>query len=205
MSAASRATAQQKPSFANAIFFDSPSAFGTWLSQNHATATEVFVGYYKKHTGRQVMPWSQAVDEALCWGWIDGQVKSIDSNRTAQRFTPRKKKGSHWSRINVEKVAILEAAGRMRDPGRAAFALRTEENTAQTYFEREAKGLSEEFKVRLETDEGAAAYVEGRTPGYRRQVFDWIMSAKRPETRERRLVELIESSAQQLDVRQFRR
>ncbi|KAK6087985.1 hypothetical protein SCUP234_01051 [Seiridium cupressi] len=179
------------------IYFDSPSALGHWLSANHSSKTELFVGYYKKHTGRAALTWSNAVDEALCWGWIDGVRRRIDEDRMAQRFTPRAKK-SHWSRINVEKMALLEAAGRVRDPGKAAFALRTEENTAQMSFERDLI-LSDDFAKRLAASKAAATYFQGRTPGYRRQVTHWIMSAKRPETQERRLEELIENCANSLD------
>ncbi|KAI0129110.1 hypothetical protein BJ170DRAFT_624062 [Xylariales sp. AK1849] len=137
-----------KSSFERPIFFDSAAAFGKWLSANHASKTEVFLGNYKKHTGKQAMTWSESVDEALSWGWIDGQKKAVDANRTAQRFTPRAKK-SHWSRVNVDKVAVLEAAGRMHDPGRTAFAQRTEENTAQMSFERTALVLTGDFSARL--------------------------------------------------------
>jgi uncharacterized protein YdeI (YjbR/CyaY-like superfamily) len=194
----------KKSPFECAVFFKSPAAFGSWLSKNHSTASEVYVGYYKKHTGRQVMTWSQAVDEALCWGWIDSQVKSLDCDRTAQRFTPRKKT-SHWSRINVDKVKVLEAAGRMRKAGKAAYAMRTEENTARAQHERETLALSAKCMATLKRNVAAKAYVDGRSPGYRRQVFDWVMSAKQAETQERRLTELIASSAQGLDVRRFRR
>lgn len=185
------------------IYFESPSALGTWLSEHHSSRSELFVGYYKKHTGRMVLTWSQAVDEALCWGWIDGVRRRVDDDRMVQRFTPRAKR-SHWSRVNVDKVAVLEAAGRMQEPGRAAFARRTDENTAQMSFEREYV-LGEDFAKRLEANQAAAAYMSGRTPAYNRQVVHWIMSAKRPETQERRFEELLDSSAQQEDVKQFRR
>lgn len=185
------------------IYFESPSAFGDWLADNHDSKAELFVGYYKKHTGRAVLTWSEAVDEALCWGWIDGVRRRVDEDRMAQRFMPRVKK-SHWSRINVDKMALLEAAGRVREPGKAAFALRTEDNTAQMSFERELT-LSDEYANSIAANVAAASFLEGRTPGYKRQVSHWIMSAKRPETRERRLEELIDSSAKSLDVKQFRR
>ncbi|KAJ7048622.1 bacteriocin-protection, YdeI or OmpD-associated-domain-containing protein [Mycena amicta] len=191
-------------SFEDAIYFASPAALNDWLAVNHDSKTEVFVGFYKKHTAKQTVTWSEAVDEALCWGWIDGQARSVDESRTARRFTPRAPK-SHWSRVNVNKVTDLEAAGRMHDPGKAAFARRTEENTAQMSFEREARPLSDEFAARLAANADASKYFEGRPPGYRRQVCDWVMSAKRLETRERRLAELIETSAQDLVVKQFRR
>lgn len=190
-------------SWEDAIYFDSPSAFGNWLATHHSSKTEVFVGYFKKHTGRAVLTWTDAVDEALCWGWIDGVRRRVDANRMSQRFTPRAKR-SHWSRINVDKMALLEAAGRVSEPGKAAFALRTEDNTAQMSFERELV-LSDEYAQQLAANHAAASFLEGRTGGYRRQVIHWVMSAKRVETRQRRLDELIDSSAQSLDVKQFRR
>lgn len=185
------------------IYFESPATFGQWLATYHSFKKELFVGYYKKHTGRADLTWSNAVDEALCWGWIDGVRRRVDEDRMAQRFTPRAKK-SHWSRINVDKMALLEASGRVREPGRAAFALRTEENTAQMSNEREFV-LSDEFAKTLAENAAAAAYFEQRTPGYKRQVYHWIMSAKRPETQQKRLEGLINSSAKSQDVKQFRR
>ncbi|KAK8016190.1 hypothetical protein PG993_014379 [Apiospora rasikravindrae] len=191
-------------SFEDPMFFESPSAFEGWLSQNHDTSTEVFVGFYKKHTGKSRMTWSESVDEALCWGWIDGHGKSLDGERHVKRFTPRGKR-SHWSRVNVDKVAALEAAGRMREPGKAAFALRTDDNTAQMSFERELLALDEDSAAKLAANAAASEYLNHAAPSYKRTVFDWVMSAKRAETRERRLADLIECSAQQLKVRQFRR
>ncbi|KAJ7359222.1 hypothetical protein DFH08DRAFT_845440 [Mycena albidolilacea] len=187
------------------IYFSSPAALGSWLSKNHATKTELWVGYFKKHTGRQALTWPLAVDEALCWGWIDGIKKRVDADRTMQRFTPRKAK-SHWSAVNVAKVAALEAAGRMQEPGRAAFALRTEENTGQTSFEsRDAVPLSGEFTERLEEVPAAAEWHAKQPPGYRRTAEDWVMGAKQEATRERRLRTLIESAEQGLRVPHLRR
>ncbi|KAK8061333.1 hypothetical protein PG994_007699 [Apiospora phragmitis] len=198
-------TVQPKTSsFENPMFFEPPSAFEDWLSHNHDTATEVFVGFYKKHSGKVGMTWSEAVDEALCWGWIDGHGKSLDGARHVKRFTPRGKR-SHWSRVNINKVAALEAADRMREPGKAAFALHTVENTAQMTFERESLGLDGDSAAKLAADAAASEFLIHAPPGYKRNVFDWAMSAKRAETRERRLAELIECSAQQLKVKQFRR
>ncbi|KAF7301016.1 Bacteriocin-protection protein [Mycena indigotica] len=202
--ASTSSSAAPGTSFDNALYFASPAAFNDWLAAHYNTHTELFVGFHKKHTGNQTMTWSESVDEALCWGWIDGHARSVDANRTARRFTPRAKK-SHWSRVNVDKFAALETAGRIHEPGRAAFARRTEDNTAQAYFERQAHTLSDEFAARLAANSEASEYLEGRAAGYRRQVYDWVMSAKRPETQERRLTELIDSSAQQIDVKPFRR
>lgn len=190
--------------FQDPMFFKSPSAFKDWLSQNHDTVSKVFVGFYKKNPGKAVMKWSEAVDEALCWGWIDGHCKSLDGERHVRRPTPRGKR-SHWSRVNVDKVAALEAAGRMREPGKAAFALRTEDNTAQMSFEREPLALDEDSAAKLAADAGASEYLEQAPPGYKRTVFDWVMSAKHPETRGRRLAELIDCSAQQLKIKQSTR
>ncbi|ETS85334.1 hypothetical protein PFICI_03359 [Pestalotiopsis fici W106-1] len=190
-------------SWSQPIYFDSPQALGHWLAYNHNSKPELFVGYYKKHTGRAVLTWSDAVDEALCWGWIDGMKRKVDDDRMAQRFTPRTKY-SHWSRVNVDKMALLEAAGRVREPGRIAFARRLEENTAQMSHERDVV-LRDDFIERLRIAGPANFYLAQRTPGYRRQVFHWIMTAKRPETQERRFQELMVSSAQGEDVKHFRR
>ncbi|KAJ7266959.1 hypothetical protein B0H12DRAFT_1320929 [Mycena haematopus] len=186
------------------IYFDSPTALGSWFAKNHTTKTELWVGYFKKHTGRQVLSWSLAVDEALCWGWIDGVKKSVDADRTMQRFTPRKAK-SHWSKVNVAKVALLESAGRMQEPGRAAFALRIEENTGQMSFERDAVPLSEKFAYMLSDLPAAAEWHAKQPHGYRRTAEDWVMSAKQEATRERRLGILIESAVQGLRVPPLRR
>jgi uncharacterized protein YdeI (YjbR/CyaY-like superfamily) len=121
-----------------------------------------------------------------------------------QRFTPRRK-SSHWSKINVKKVAMLEAEGRMKQPGQKAYELRTEENTARMVGEREAVGLNEKFMGRLKGNEEASNWFDGQTKGYRRDVEDWIMSAKREETRERRFVTLLECAEQGLKVPHMRK
>ena len=105
------------------IYFASAAEFGAWLAEHHATATEVWIGYWKKHTGKPSLVWSDAVDEALCFGWIDGVLRRVDDERHIQRFTPRKPT-SNWSAVNVAKVAALREAGRMRPAGEAAFARR---------------------------------------------------------------------------------
>jgi uncharacterized protein YdeI (YjbR/CyaY-like superfamily) len=180
------------------IFFESPQAFYDWLEEHHETETEVYVGMYKKHTGRRAMSWSEAVDQALCFGWIDGRANSIDEDRYVQRFTPRRP-GSNWSRINIEKVAKLREAGLMRPAGLAAFERRTDNDAAP-----EAE-LPAEYEDRLRSNPAAAAYLDGKPAWYRRTVAQWVMSAKREETRERRLTQLIEDSAGGLDVKPLRR
>jgi uncharacterized protein YdeI (YjbR/CyaY-like superfamily) len=185
------------------IYFGSPQEFYDWLEQNHQTADEVFVGFHKQHTGKRAMTWSEAVDQALCFGWIDGRVNKIDDDRYMQRFTPRKP-GSNWSKVNVEKVARLIEGGRMRPAGLAAFEQRTDERTGVYSFERDSK-LSPEFEARLRANEAAAEYFESRPPWYRRTAVHLVMSAKREDTRERRLEQLIEDSAAGRDIKQLRR
>lgn len=177
------------------IFFDSPAAFGTWLEEHHDTATEVWIGYYKKATGKQVMTWSQAVDEALCWGWIDGIAKRVDDESHKQRFTPRKPT-SNWSAVNVAKVEQLRKQGRMRPPGEAAFARRRPERTGVYSFEQRGEAaFTPEQLAQFQANPEAWAYWEARPPGYRRTATWWVVSAKREETRQRRLATLIEDCA----------
>ena len=177
------------------IFFDSPAAFGAWLEQHHDTEREVWVGMWKKATGKQVMNWSQAVDEALCWGWIDGIAKRIDDERHKQRFTPRKPT-SNWSAVNVRKVEQLRAEGRMCPPGEAAFARRRPHKTGVYSFEqRDQVAFTPEQQAQFEADAAAWAYWQARPPGYRRTATWWVLSAKREETRQRRLDTLIADCA----------
>src|SRR3954469_25782409 len=114
-------------------FFKTPEAFRAWLEKNHASKTELWVGYYKKSSGKGGMVYKQALDEALCYGWIDGVVKSVDDQTYMQRYTPRKK-DSHWSLVNVRRMAELEAEKRLRPAGRAAFERRTPERTGKASY-----------------------------------------------------------------------
>jgi uncharacterized protein YdeI (YjbR/CyaY-like superfamily) len=177
------------------IYFKSPAAFRSWLEEHHETETEVWVGMWKKATGRQGMSWSEAVDEALCFGWIDGLLRRVDDERHMQRFTPRKPT-SNWSAINVAKVAQLGAEGRMVPAGEAAFARRRDDKTAIYSHEQRSKPqLEPGEQAQLEANEAASAYFSAKSPSYRRQATWWVISAKRPETRARRLSTLIEDSA----------
>ena len=186
------------------IFFESPKAFYDWLAEHHESETEVYVGFHKQHTGKRAMSWSDAVDQALCFGWIDGKVNTIDSDRYMQRFTPRKP-GSNWSNFNVEKVARLKEAGLMRRAGLVAFERRSEGKTGVYSYEDAAKGLPPEYEERLRANKAAAEYFFGRSPSYRRTAVYLVMNAKREETRLRRLDQLIDDSANGLDIKQLRR
>jgi uncharacterized protein YdeI (YjbR/CyaY-like superfamily) len=186
-------------------FFETPEEWRAWLEANHATATEVEVGFRRKASGLPTMTWSQAVDEALCFGWIDGVRHSIDEVSYRNRFTPRKP-ASTWSKVNIAKVEALEAAGRMTDAGRAAFARRTEANSGIYSFEGERReALPEPYAAMLAADALAQADFAARPPYYRRAVVHWITSAKREATRERRLAQLVESSAAGEEVPPLRR
>jgi uncharacterized protein YdeI (YjbR/CyaY-like superfamily) len=184
-------------------FFTGPDELYAWLEAHHEDEPEVWVGFYRKGTGKQTMTWSQAVDQAICFGWIDGVSRRIDDERYAQRFTPRRK-GSVWSKVNVAKVERLTESGRMCPPGLAAYAARSEEKTGIYSFERdEPAELPVEYAERFTT--GAREYFDAQPPWYRRTATHWIVSAKREETRLKRLATLIDDSEHGRKVRQFDR
>jgi uncharacterized protein YdeI (YjbR/CyaY-like superfamily) len=177
------------------IFFTSPQAFYDWLDDNHQTESEVYVGYWKKHTGRPSLTWSQAVDQALCFGWIDGRLNRIDGESHMQRFTPRKP-GSNWSKINIQKVGNLTEAGLMRPAGVAAFERRRADRSGVYSFERDGEAkLDPDHEARFQANAQAWEFFQAQAPSYRRTAIHLVVSAKRPETRERRLNQLIEDSA----------
>ena len=174
-------------------YFENPADFRRWLEANHETAPELLVGFRKKATGLPSIDWPQARDEALCFGWIDGVRHSLGPDSYAIRFTPRRK-GSIWSKVNVARYATLTAEGRMTEAGIRAY----EENKARTgvyAYENELKALTEAETEQFRAVPSAWADWEKRPPGYRRVVLHWVTSAKKPETRAKRLAILIECSA----------
>lgn len=177
------------------IYFDSPEALRDWFDAHHATAAELWVGYHKVATGRPSLTWPQAVDEALCVGWIDGVRMSVDDERHVQRFTPRRR-GSTWSALNVRKAEALISEGRMRPPGLAAFEARIPEKTAIYSYEREHAAFTDEETATFRADAAAWADWERRPPSYRRNATHWVTSAKRAETRARRFEQLIADAAE---------
>ena len=183
-------------------FFATPADLRDWFDANHATAAELWLGRYKKGSGLPSVTWEEAVDEALCVGWIDGILKRIDDVSHVQRFTPRRK-GSNWSAVNVANVARLQADGRMRPAGIAAFEARTPEKTGVYSYEREIEPLSDAELARFEADSIAWADWQTRPPSYRRAVTAWITGAKQAATRERRLATLIADSRAGRQLRQF--
>lgn len=198
----SRGAARPEPSYdaaavrTEATFFAAPAEFRAWLEEHHETASEVWVGYYKKATGKPTLTWPEAVEEALCFGWIDGKVQRIDDERHRQRFTPRRP-GSNWSAVNVAKVAELRAQGRMRPAGEAAFAARRDDRTAvYSYERRHEAAFDSEQEAAFRADEAAWAWFADQSLSYRQLATFWVVSAKRPETRAKRLALLVECSAE---------
>ena len=176
-------------------FFATPAGFRTWLDKHHASATELLVGFYKRQSGKRSMTWPESVNEALCFGWIDGIRRSLGPDAYTIRFTPRKPT-SIWSRVNVDNVERLTKEGRMRPAGLRAFAARTPERTGVYSFERNrAARLTGEQERTLRANKRAAAFFDAQPPWYRRATIHWVTSAKRDETRARRLAQLIQHSA----------
>ena len=176
-------------------FFKTPAAFRAWLEKNHDAEDELLVGFYKKGSGKASIDWPQSVDEALCFGWIDGIRRNIDEESYSIRFTPRKK-DSNWSAVNVRKMKELTEAGKMTPAGQAAFDLRREDKTAiYAYENRKEAKLDPALEKRLKANKAAWEYFQTRPAGYRHLATFYVMSAKREETRQRRLERLIEDSA----------
>ena len=179
----------------NPTFFETPAAFRRWLERHHASENELFVGYHKKATGRPSITWPESVDEALCFGWIDGVRRSIDADSYCIRFTPRRK-DSTWSEVNTRRAHELIDAGRMHPAGLRAFERRDPEKTGAYSFEQRAEArLDPEAEGLFRADEAAWRFFEAQPPGYRRTAVFWFVIAKREATRQRRLQTLIEDSA----------
>lgn len=172
------------------LYFRGAAAWHAWLQKHHAKKTELLVGFHKKHTNRPSMTWSESVDEALCFGWIDGVRRGVDAERYTIRFTPRKPT-SLWSRINIDKMAALEKAGKMTDAGRAAFAQRKEDRSGVYSFENRPLAFPAEFRRQLDAKKKAAVHFDARAPSYRRVAIWWVLSAKQDETRRRRMAQLV--------------
>jgi len=183
-------------------FFETPAAFGKWLAKNHATVTELWVGFYKKSSGRPSITWPESVDEALCYGWIDGLRKSIDDVSYKIRFSPRKPR-SIWSAVNIRRAEFLISEGRMKPDGLKAFEARQENRSGIYSYEQRPERLDEPYASILRKNKSAHAYFESRSPSYRRAVIWWIISAKREETRLKRLEQIIERCANQSSIPQF--
>ena len=174
--------------------FPSAAEFRDWLEANHATAADVWIGYYKKGVAMASVSYPESVDEALSFGWIDGITRRIDDEVYATRFTPRRKR-SNWSAVNVARVGELTAAGRMHPAGVSAFEARTADKTGVYSYENRPADLPAEYRRQLEANGRASSWWQAQTPGYRRVATWWVVSAKREATRERRMATLIADCA----------
>jgi uncharacterized protein YdeI (YjbR/CyaY-like superfamily) len=176
------------------MFFATPPAFRRWLVKNHETASELLVGFYKRDSGKPSITWPESVDEALCFGWIDGVRRRIDDESYSIRFTPRRKR-SIWSAVNIRRATELGKLGLMQPAGLRAFEARTENKSRLYSYESETKTLPPAADRKFRANKRAWRYFSDQPPGYRRIAIHWVVSAKKEETRERRLATLIEDSA----------
>jgi uncharacterized protein YdeI (YjbR/CyaY-like superfamily) len=177
------------------VFFATPAELRAWLERHHADRDELWVGLHKKASGRPSVTWPEVVDEALCFGWIDGVRRSLGPDSYVNRLTPRRPR-SNWSAINIKRVGELIEEGRMTPAGMAAFEARTDDRSAvYSYEQRRGATLEPEQEERFRAVPEAWEWFQARPPSYRRAAIHWVVSAKRPETRERRLETLIEDSA----------
>ncbi len=187
-------------------FFEDAASFRAWLEAHHETAPELLLAYRRRGSGLPSITWPESVDVALSFGWIDGVRRGVDETTYTIRFTPRRPR-SIWSAVNVRRFGELDAEGLVADAGRRAFAARREDRTAvYTHEQSVLPTLDDVFEARFRTETPAGwAWFEGQPPYYRRQAAHWVMSAKRPETRERRLATLIADSTAGVRVGPLRR
>lgn len=175
-------------------FFRTAAELRRWLAANHAKATELWVGFYRKDSGKGGITYFEALDEALCYGWIDGIRKKLDDERFTQRFTPRTAR-SAWSVVNIDRVRKLTEGRRMAPPGAAVFAARDPARSGIYSFERESAEFPPELKKRFRGDRDAWEFFTSQPPYYRKMATWWVVSARKAETRDRRLAQLMEDSA----------
>ena len=175
-------------------FFSSPIQFRKWLEKNHNKKTELLVGLHKKNSGNKTLTYAEALDEALCFGWIDGVRKNFDETSYTIRFTPRKPK-SIWSRINVDHVERLKKEGRMMPSGLATYAKKEDKRTGIYSFENAPRELPAKYLKTFRANKEAWKFFSAQPPGYRRLVVFWVVSARREETQIRRLEHLVKISA----------
>ncbi len=181
------------------MFFRSPSDFRKWLEKNHTTASELWVGFYKRDSGKPSITWPESVDEALCFGWIDGIRKTVDDVSYTIRFTPRRR-GSIWSAINTKRARELTNQKRMRPAGLKAFAARKEYKSGIYSYEQRPADLPQTYPTIFKKNAAAWDFFQAQTPSYRKTMTWWIISAKLEETRLKRLKKLIQLSAKRRRV-----
>jgi uncharacterized protein YdeI (YjbR/CyaY-like superfamily) len=174
-------------------FFQTPADFRTWLEKNHATATELWVGFYKRDSGKPSITWPESVDQALCFGWIDGIRKRVDEISYQIRFTSRRR-GSIWSATNIKRAKELARQKQMRPIGLKAFAARIENKSGIYSYEQRSTELREPYAKLLKKNKAASNFFQRQPSSYRKMIGWWIISAKKEETRMARLTKLISES-----------
>jgi uncharacterized protein YdeI (YjbR/CyaY-like superfamily) len=187
-----------------ARFFKSPEEFRKWLEANHSGPAELWVGFYKKGSGKPSITWPESVDEALCFGWIDGIRKSLDEDSYTIRFTPRKPR-STWSAVNISRAGELIRKGLMTPSGMAAFQARKENRSGIYSYEQRSVDLPEQYGKKFKANRKAWEYYQSRPVSYRKAVNWWVISAKREETRMKRLEKLMEDSERGQTIPQLTR
>ena len=186
-------------------YFASPEDFRAWLEAHHETEKELVVGYHKKGTGKPSMTWPESVDEALCFGWIDGVRRSVDDERYCIRFTPRKAR-SIWSAVNSKRMGELAELGRVRPAGLKAFEARAPEKSGiYAYENRDAAELDPAAEAQFRANAAAWDFFQAQPPGYRRTAIWWVISARQDATRQKRLATLIDDSANNRRIAQLQR
>jgi len=203
MTAAGRA--RGRPRGVQPRFFETPARFRAFLQSHHGSSRELLVGFYKKGSGKPSLTWPESVDEALCVGWIDGVRRSLDEESYVIRFTPRRAK-SIWSSVNVARMRSLLRAGRVQPAGRKAFEERDRDKSGvYAYEQRKTARFHRALEKQFRADAGAWRFFEAQPPWYRRTVTWWVTSAKKEETRKRRLGILIDCSSRRESIRELRR
>lgn len=187
-----------------ALFFESPAHLRRWFEQHAVSEQELLVGFYKSATGRPSITWSESVDQALCFGWIDGVRRRVDEARYTIRFTPRKPR-SIWSAKNIRRMQELIRARQATEAGLRAFAARRVNRSGEYSFEQRSVTLPPQYAKLLAKNKRAQAFFASQPPSYRKTAMGWVVSAKREETRLRRLQTLIDDSAKGLRIALLRR
>jgi uncharacterized protein YdeI (YjbR/CyaY-like superfamily) len=175
------------------VFFKTPAELRRWLEENHDKTGELWVGFYKKDSGQRGITYAEAVDEALAFGWIDGIRKGVDEKSYTNRFTPRKRH-STWSQVNIKRVGELSEMGRMHPAGLKAFNERDLTKTNLYSFEQDSHALEEKYEQEFRANRKAWESFQAMPPSYRKPAIWWVMSAKKEETRQKRMAALIEVS-----------
>jgi uncharacterized protein YdeI (YjbR/CyaY-like superfamily) len=182
------------------VFFPKPSELRSWFEKNHDTAPEIWVGFHKKSSGRSSISWPEAVDEALCFGWIDSVRRSVNDTSYANRFSRRKAR-STWSTVNIKRAKELISIGRMQPAGLKAFEQRTDERSSiYSYEQRQSAKLSRSFEKQFRASKKAWEFFRAQAPWYQRVAAFWVLSAKKEETRLKRLAKLINDSENQRTI-----